>query len=211
MDVLLAPENLPFGVALCLMVLIGLVEALGLGLGAAHLDLDTDLHADGDFLGWLGFGRVPLLILLVIFLALFALIGFGLQQLAGTLFGAPLSPWLAGPAAAILTLPLLGATARGAARVMPGDETSAVHRDSLLGKRATVTVGTARVGSPARARVHDQHGQQHFVMVEPTDERTLVPEGQSLLLVRREGDIFIGLAEGEDFSLSLDQRQLSRL
>jgi len=198
--------NAPFSVAVCLMILIGLVEALGLGLGAAHLDADIGVDADGGFLGWLGFGQVPMLVLLVIFLALFALIGFALQGLAHALLGGALSPWLAAPAAAVASLPVLGLTARAAARILPGDETTAVDRDSLIGKRATVTVGTARVGSPARAGVLDQHGQRHFVMVEPTDERTAVPEGQALLLVRREGDIFIGLAEGEDLSLTLSDR-----
>ena len=211
MDVLLASHNAPFAVASCLMMLIGAVEAIGLGLGAIDLDLGSDLHADGDWLGWLGFGQVPLLILLVIFLALFALLGFGLQQAATAVLGLPLAPWLAGPVAAVLSLPLLGVTARGAARVLPGDETTAVDRDTLLGKRATVTVGTARVGSPARAGVHDQHGQRHFVMVEPTNEDVAVPEGQSLLLVRREGDIFIGLAEGEDFRTLDDRPGLLRI
>lgn len=204
MDFLFNAANAPFSVALCLMLLIGLVEALGLGLGAADLDLGVD--ADLDVLGWLGVGRVPLLILMVIFLALFALIGFAGQSLATGLLGGPLSPWIASPAAAILSLPLLGMAARSAARLLPGDETTAVDRDSLIGKRATITVGTARVGSPARAGVVDQHGQRHFVMVEPTDVRTIVPTGGTVLLVRREGDIFIGLAEGEDLSLSLADR-----
>ncbi|WP_300975523.1 OB-fold-containig protein [Sphingomonas sp. LHG3406-1] len=205
---LLSPANAPFAVALVLMILIGLVEAIGLGLGS--VDVDASLHAEGDFLGWLGIGQVPLLILLILFLGLFAMVGFALQQLAGGLLGAPLSPWLAGPAAAALGLPLLGITARGAARILPRDETTAILRDSLIGKRATVTVGIARLGSPARARVIDQHGQPHFVMVEPTDERTAAGEGQVLLLVRREGDIFIGLAEGEELQLDIDDRMLGR-
>lgn len=206
MEFLLGAGNAPFSVAVCLMVLIGLVEGLGLGLGAADLNADLGIDGHGGLLGWLGVGQVPLLVLLVIFLALFALLGFAFQALATALLGAPVSPWLAAPAAAIASLPLLGLTARAGARILPVDETTAVDRDSLIGKRATVTVGTARVGSPARAGVLDQHGQRHFVMVEPTDERTAVPEGQAMLLVRREGDIFIGLAEGEDFSLTLSDR-----
>ena len=58
------------------------------------------MHADGpDLLAWLGVGQVPLLIVLVVLLAFFALIGIGLQQLAASLLGAPVSPWLAAPAA----------------------------------------------------------------------------------------------------------------
>ena len=69
-----------------------------------------------------------------------------------------------------------------------------------------MTVGTARIGAPARAVVRDEHGQAHHVMVEPFSEGSEAKEGQSLLLVRREGELFIGLAEGETLELSLDDR-----
>ncbi|GAA4009503.1 hypothetical protein GCM10022280_02950 [Sphingomonas swuensis] len=208
MEILLSPANLPFTVALILMILIGLAEAIGLGAGAVGLEADVD--GDSDMLGWLGVGQVPLLILLVVFLGLFALIGFSLQQLATALTGGSLSAVLAGVGAALLALPLLGLTARGAARILPRDETTAFRRDSLVGRRAAIVIGTARVGSPARAEVRDEHGQRHFVMVEPTDERTDAGEGQVLLLVRREGDIFIGLAEGEELRLDIDERMFGR-
>ena len=204
-DFILAPENLPFAVALLLMVLIGAVEAFGLGLGAIDLDAHADLHADGDLLGWLGLGKVPLLVLIVVLLALFGIIGIAGQQLAEAWLGAPLSPWIAAPAALVAALPLAGIGARGLARIMPHDETTAVGLDSLVGRRATVTVGVARIGSPARASVRDTHGQTHYVMVQPFEEATSVPEGSTLLLVRREGDVFIGLAEGEALT-GLDDR-----
>ena len=194
---LLAPENLPFAVALLLMLMIGAAEAIGLGFGAAG----TDGHFDGDggdLLGWLGVGRIPLLMVIVVLLALFGLIGITLQQGAAALLGAPLSPWIAGPAAFVAALPLTGITARALARILPGDETTAVGLESLIGRRATIVVGAASRGCPARASVRDVYGQVHYVMVEPTDDRQSVPEGGTVLLVRREGDIFIGLAEGGD-------------
>lgn len=205
-DFLGAPEVLPFTVALALMLMIGLVEALGIGASAVQLDADLDLHDGGTLLGWLGFGTVPILILIVIFLALFGFIGLVGQRIASELLGAPLSPWLAAPAAILASLPLLGLTAQAAARIMPRDETTAVGRDSLIGKRATVTVGTARVGAPARAIVRDEHGLTHQVMVEPFSEGSEAKQGQSLLLVRREGELFIGLAEGETLELSIEDR-----
>ena len=205
-DFLGAPEVLPFTVALALMMMISLAEALGIGASAVHLDADLDLHDGVHLLGWLGFGAVPVLILLVIFLALFGLIGLIGQRIAAELLGGPITLWLAAHAAAAASLPLLGITARAAARIMPRDETTAVGRDTLIGKRATVTVGTARIGAPARAVVRDEHGQAHHVMVEPFSEGSEAKEGQSLLLVRREGELFIGLAEGETLELSLEDR-----
>jgi hypothetical protein len=207
LDFMLTPENLPFAVALVVMIMIGAVEAVGLGASAAHVDFDVDGHG-GDLLGWLGIGRVPLLMLLVVLLALFGLIGLAIQQFADALLGAPLSPSLAAPLAFVGSLPLLGVCARGLARIMPGDETTAVGLDSLVGRRATVTIGSARRGSPARAQVRDVHGQTHYVMVEPNDDSGALAAGESALLVRREGDIFIALAEGDALLPRLDERPI---
>ncbi len=204
LDFFLAPENLPFSVALLVMLLIGLVEAIGLGAGAAHLDV----HADGDtdLLGWLGLGEVPLLILIVVFLALFGMIGITIQQVAAALAGVPMAPWNAAALAFVASLPLLGVSARALARILPRDETTAVGLDNLLGKRATVTVGVARRGSPAQARVRDVHGQVHHVMMEPNGDQDAVAQGETVLLVRREGNLFIGLIDGDALIPRLDDR-----
>ena len=202
LDFLLAPENVPFAVALLLMLGIGAVEAIGLGIGAAHLDL----HADGGHvLGWLGIGQVPLLVILVVLLAWFGMIGIGVQQFADALLGNPLSPWLAAPIAFVAALPLLGVSARALGRIMPGDETTAVSLDSLVGKRAQVVVGLARRGCPAQARVRDAYGQRQYVMIEPNSDDQAVGAGETVLLVRREGGIFIGLAEGDALLPRLDE------
>ena len=193
-DFLAAPANLPFSVALAVMLLIGLVEAVGLGASAAHLDIDAD---GGDLLGWLGVGRVPLLMVLVVFLAAFGLAGLALQQLVASLLGAPVSPWLASAGAVAAALPLTGLGARALARIMPQDETTAVGLDELVGKRGTITIGIARRGSPAKARVHDVHGQTHYVMVEPHDENHPFAEGETVLLVHRDGHIFTGIGEAD--------------
>jgi len=204
LDFLLAPENLPFSVALLVMVLIGVVEAIGLGASAAHLDIHAD--ADGNLLAWLGLGRVPLLVLLVVFLALFGLIGLTIQQVYAALAGVPMAPWNASALAALGSLPLLGISARGLARILPQDETTAVGLDSLLGKRGTVAVGTARRGSPARVQVRDIHGQVHHVMMEPLGDAEAVGEGETVLLVRREDNLFIGLVDGDAHLPRLDER-----
>lgn len=203
LETFLAPENVPFAAALVLMVMIGIVEAVGLGAGAAHLDAHADVDGS-DLLGWLGVGEVPLLMLLVVFLALFGIIGLTLQQVAAAMIGASISPWIAAPVAFLVSLPLLGFSARGLARIMPGDETTAVGLDSLIGKRATITVGAASHGCPAQARVRDVHGQSHYVMIEPNDDRQTIAAGETVLLVRREGNVFIGLAEGDALIPRLD-------
>lgn len=191
LEIIASPANLPFSVALLVMLMIGVVEAVGLGASAAHIDLHTDADG-GDLLGWLGVGRVPLLILLVVFLALFGLIGLAIQQIAG-----PLPLWIATPAAAAAALPMTGLGARGIARIFPGDETTAVSLDSLVGRRGVITIGTARRGSAAQARVKDIHGQVHHVMVEPYDDDQVIGEGETVRLDRRDGNIFIALARAD--------------
>jgi membrane protein implicated in regulation of membrane protease activity len=204
---IISPENLPFAVALLVMLLIGLVEALGLGLSAAHIDIDIDAHAEGpDLLAWLGVGRVPILMLLVVFLAIFGMVGLGVQQVADGFIGRPLSPALASAVAVLASLPLTGVGARALARIIPQDETTAVSLDTLVGKRGTVTIGTARRGSPAQVRVRDAFGQPHYVMVEPHDEAHPFAEGDTVLLARREGNLFIGLGEADGITPHVHQQ-----
>jgi membrane protein implicated in regulation of membrane protease activity len=199
LEIIAAPANLPFSVALLVMLLIGAVEAFGLGASAVHLDVHADVDGGGDLLGWLGVGRVPLLMLLVVFLALFGLAGLAIQQFAG-----PLPLWIAVPGAVGAALPLTGLGARGLARIMPGDETTAVSLDSLVGRRGTITIGTARRGSPAQARVADIHGQVHYVMVEPYDDDHAIGEGETVRLDRRDGHIFIAVGRTDSLPSSFD-------
>jgi membrane protein implicated in regulation of membrane protease activity len=199
LDIIAAPANLPFSVALLVMLMIGAVEALGLGASAVHLDLHVGGDVGGDLLAWLGIGKVPLLMLLVVFLALFGLAGLAIQQFAG-----PLALWIAAPAAAAAALPLTGLGARGLARIMPQDETTAVSLDSLVGRRGTITIGTARRGSPAQARVADIHGQVHYVMVEPYDDDHAIGEGETVRLDRRDGNLFIAVGRTDRIASSFD-------
>ena len=199
LEIIAAPANWPFSLALLIMLMIGAVEALGLGASAVHLDVGADLDSGGDLLGWLGVGQVPLLMLLVVFLAFFGLAGLAIQQWAG-----PLPLWIAAPAAVAAALPLTGLGARGLARIMPGDETTAVSLDSLVGRRGTITIGTARRGSPAQARVADIHGQVHHVMVEPYDDDCAFGEGETVRLDRRDGHIFIAVGKTDRIESGLD-------
>lgn len=194
LEVVTAPETIVFSAALVLMVAIGLLEAIGLGASG----IGADLHADVDHgglggLSWLGVGHVPLLVLLVAFLCAFGMIGLVGQQLATSLTGAALPALIAVPAAFVAALPVTGLLARLLARIMPRDETTAYELEDLVGRPATITVGRAAAGSPARARAVDPHGQSHNLLVEPNDPAATFEEGDRVLLVRREGDRFRGI------------------
>ena len=197
LDFLLASQNTPFAAAIVLMLLIGGLQAAGLG----DLDTDSDLGdaASDGLLSLLGLGRLPLLLWLALFLMIFGVIGYAGQQFWQALTGSLASAWLAGPVAAAVSLPLTGAGSRLLARIMPQDETTAVAVDSLVGRFATIQTGTARPGSPARARVTDIHGHPHYVMVEPDNADQILHEGEEILLVRREGETFKAISKGGHF------------
>jgi membrane protein implicated in regulation of membrane protease activity len=188
-----ASENTAFVSAIVLMLLIGAVELIGLG-GAFDADSDID---GGDLLSWLGVGRLPLLMLIVVFLALFGILGLIAQQISFDVTDALITPWIAVPTVAVVSLPLTGLSARGLARILPRDHTTAVRLDELVGRRGAIVTGRATSGSPARARVEDQHGQPHFVMVEPDNSGQIFEEGEPVLIVRREADLFRAIAYGD--------------
>jgi len=187
------PDTLVFASALMLMLLIGAAEAVGL---SGMAEVDADAHG-GDWMGWLGLGRVPLSILLVLFLAAFGAIGLAGQQVAADHLGGPVSGWIAAPLAALAALPLTALAARLLGPLLPRDETTAVELDELVGRQAVIVTGVALMGSAARARTEDQHGQAHFVMVEPDGPTERFVEGDAVLLIRREGHGFRAIGRGD--------------
>jgi hypothetical protein len=193
MSVFLAPETWPFLVATIILLAITIIEGLTLlaGFSASHWFDSLFPHADGvdgafdSVLGWLHVGKVPVLVLLLIFLTGFAVTGFALNIVSHVLLGAYLPAVVAAPAAFIAALPVVRGVGSVAARLIPKDETFAVSLDSLVGHVAAIVSGTARQGFPAQAKVQTEHGQTLYVMVEPDDPALVFPAHESVLLVRR--------------------------
>ncbi|MEQ9332985.1 YqiJ family protein [Thalassobaculum sp.] len=189
---LIAEENVPFVASLVLMLLIGGVEAVGLGSGLAGSDaidgMDADLDIEGpSLLSWINVGRLPLLMLIVVFLFCFGMVGLIGQRIVVAALGVPVMWAVSVPAALAVALPATRVIAGMVARIMPRDETSAVSRDSLIGRVAVIVTGDARPASAAQARVRDGHGQSHYVMVEPDRADDVLKQGASVILVRRQG------------------------
>jgi hypothetical protein len=216
---LTASSNLPFSVALALMLLLVVVELIGFvaGLGISdllHGHLPEFAEADGAevasdsvalrFLGWIGVGRVPALIVLALFLSGFGVIGLALQALALSWFGALLPAWIAAPAAFFLALPGVRVASLLLGRIMPRDETQVASRRSLVGHVATIVIGHARAGSPAQAKVRDDVGQTQYVMVEPESAEFEFATGDAVLLVAQAGAIFRARRADPALSLTSD-------
>jgi Protein of unknown function (DUF1449) len=189
----LAPELWPFALATGLIIVVAATEALALLIGTSTLHWHEGAVAEqpdgfaGDVLGWLHIGKVPILIILVIFLTTFAVAGFAAQFVVRFAIGS-FMPSLAAVAVAFVA-GIGGVRAIGTAlgRVIPKDETTAVADASLVGRVGIIVIGTARVGRPAEARVRDEHAGTHYVMVEPEEPDQAFVSGESVLLVRHLG------------------------
>lgn len=198
MSLFLAPENTPFAVSLVLLGLLVVFQAFGMGHFFPDADFDSDLpegemDLGGGLASMLGFGRVPLIVWLSCFLATFGLLGLSMQELIAGIFGAPFSAAAAAGATLLVAFPGNAVLVRLLAHIWPQDETTAVPIEALVGRRGRIATGQARRGYPARAIVHDLHGQAHNVMVEPHLEDSTLQEGDEVLLVRREGELFFAL------------------
>lgn len=197
MSLFTAEQNLPFGIGFALIIGIALVEGIGMlvSLSPSNLldHLIPDIEGDSGLdrvLGWLHLGKVPALVLLLLFLSGYTLFGYGLQMVAYGLFGGYLPALIAG----LLAVPAGMATVRslGAliAHIIPRDETSSVSEQSLLGRVGVIVGGVAKKGLAAQARVKDGHGRSHYLMVEPDIDDEHFGEGTQVLIVRKAGAFY---------------------
>lgn len=199
MSLFTTAATLPFGIAFALIVALALIEGLGMLIALSpstwldHLMVDADPDVDTGLdrvLGWLHLGRVPSLVLLVLFLAGYALFGYSLQAVVHGLFGAYLPAWVAGLLAVppgLVTVRALGALI---AQIIPRDETSAVSEQSLIGRTGTISGAAAQRGVAGQARVKDNHGRTHYLRVEPDVDDEVFEDGAEVLIVRKVGSFY---------------------
>ena len=205
LEFLLTDANLPFTLALGLMLGIALLEGLGLLAGFDISRSLDDLLFDAEVemgeseapgvlapLAWLHIGIVPMLMLLVVFLTAFGGMGLVVQGLALRGLGHPLPPAWASGLALLASVPILRVVGSGLKKLLQ-DHTRAVSQDAFVGTTGTIVIGTAQAGQPAQARLQDEHGQSHYVMVEPTTPAEVFETGTEVLLVERRGAVYQGV------------------
>lgn len=211
LEFIFSAANVPFGVALAIVLFIGLLEGVGALFGAGlsqfvdsmlpEMDFDFDLEGPEiespgifvQFLSWLRFGQVPFIILLIVILTLFGLTGFALQTFMAETFSAPLPAWIAAPLASIISLPLIRSCSGFLNYIMPRDETDAISRAELVGQHGVITLGRAEHGSPAQARIKDALGNSHYVMVEPHEGERALEQGDQITLLRQDETRFVAM------------------
>jgi hypothetical protein len=213
-DILLAPDVRPFAISAAIMVTLGGIELLTMIVGFSISELigkdfalETESHsAIGGLFLWINAGRLPLLILLILALGVFAIAGFLLQAVAHSI-GTAVPVALAALAAFAVSLPAIRVTSRGIARIIPRDETYVVDEADFIGHVAEVSIGPLDQGLPGRVRLKDVFGNWHSVAARASPESTPLPVGASVLLVDRDGRCFIAISAPADL---ITQQQTSR-
>ncbi|GAA6133860.1 hypothetical protein NBRC116188_06490 [Oceaniserpentilla sp. 4NH20-0058] len=204
MEFILSDQNIPFSIAITLMLIISLLEGVLtlVGFGASQAldsilpDVDVDAGSSittggalSRFLGWIRFGKVPALVLLVVFLSVFGVIGITMQAILDETFGFMLPAFAAGIISLLLSLPIVRSSSGILSKIAFKDETESISSSSFIGRVATITLGEAKQNSPAEARFKDQFGTTHYIMVEPI-EQTSFSKGEKVLLVESNGAVF---------------------
>lgn len=195
MDALTGAGAYPFAIAA--LILLGLVAvefvAMLIGMSVSTL-LDDGISHPGEhgplgaWMSWLNSGGVPLLVLIMIWLATFAIAGFAIQALAGAVLGT-LPTLVACLFAVALAVPGTRALSRWTARIIPREETSVVSQADLVGLTGTVALGPLDQGKPGRVRVRDIHGNIHVLRAKAAVGH-VIAQGATVLIVDGAGGLF---------------------
>lgn len=226
-----APQNTAFVIALVILaalsILAVIASLLGLGHGHGHdfdhdvnvdhgLDFDHDLHVDwseGHFTSnlfeFLGITAMPASIFVVISSCSFFVTGFVIQWVTKASTGAFLPGWIAILPAVIVTIAFSRGIGKLFARAQLKLHTTAIHSNSFQGRIATITQGTAKYGLPAQAKFVDQHGQTHYVLVEPKDPTEVFTEGAPVALLERIGPKFLVISGKLEDILAMEEKTKS--
>lgn len=223
LEFFIGPATRPFAIAGLILIGLLVVEIASLMMGAslsskidALFDLDgPDVDgpdgAHGHFAGggldapgaepgmfgtiwdWLNAGRVPVLVLLMAYLGLFAGIGYVLQAAVHlSTFFLPSS--VATVIAAVAAIPATRWISRIVGFLVPRDESYAVSRDDLIGLTGQVTLGPVTHAEIGRVTLKDGHGNKHFPWVRSATADAAFPIGAVVLLTERQGNEYLVIA-----------------
>ena len=202
MHLFLDPHSTPFAVAT--IILVGLIAlemcCLLIGFSLSELigkALPDDHGGLSGLLSWLNYGGVPALVLLMLFLGMFAINGFVLQAIAQAIWS-PLPTLAAAVPAFLVAIPEVRSLTRTVARLVPRDETYAVDLAEFIGRTGEVIVGPLDQGLPGRIRIKDRHGNWHTFRAKAAPNEPSMAIGAQVLVVDQEFNVFIAITAPSD-------------
>lgn len=200
MDALAGAGTYPFAIAALILVGLVAVELVAMLVGmSVSAFVDHGLHGHtieghaehgllGAWMSWLNAGGVPLLVLIMMWLACFAIAGFAIQGIAQAVF-AMLPTLVASLGALVLATPATRTLSRWTARIIPREETSVVSQAEFIGLTGTVVLGPLDQGKPGRVRVRDTHGNVHLLRTKAAGTH-IIAQGAAVLIVDGAGGLF---------------------
>ena len=221
LEFFIGPATRPFAIAGLILIGMLVIEVLSLVMGSslsakidAMFDLDGPDASDvahgglaasgldapgaepgifGTIWDWLNAGRVPVMVLMMAFLGLFAGIGFILQAVVhlSTVF---LPGFAAAGIAAVVAIPATRSVSRIVGYLVPRDESYAVTREDLIGLTGQVTLGPVTATEFGRVTLKDSHGNKHFPWVRATSADASFPIGAVVLLTEHSGNEYLVIA-----------------
>lgn len=200
-DLLSAPSSSVFVASLGVMFLLCVVEGLALAFAGtmtpSFIDWDTDgvssSEAPNGVLAYLNAGHLPLTLFVASAAAVFGVTGLGVQQIAAAILGVPLPLYAAIPIAIIAAIPGTHMISKGLGSLLPKTETTAISSDDFIGREGEVMAGTGARGMPVQVKLRDEHGQSHYIMVEPVRDDDTLKQGQSVLITARDGVHYLAI------------------
>lgn len=164
-----------------------------------HHDLHHDVHHDVDhhlnlaegFLSLLGFGKVPLAIVLQSFFLIWGFSGWASNRILSPILRIPVVyVWLSCGMALVSSVFLTGLIARLVSRIMPTTETYAPTKVSLVGKIGTAVFDISE--SSGTAQVHDDSGTIHQVSCRVKPQMPAIKKGSEVVVLsyHEDGDYY---------------------
>lgn len=208
------PANATYWIFLAVGVLLFLLIIISGGgdddadfSGDTDLDLDTDADVEmglGAILGWLGFGRAPLLLLLATDFSVWGLTGWFLNTIASELTGTVPDRWF-GLGGAILLVSLglslfvgsLSARAIGQMFASFSEDTSSERLIGCEGKVTSATIPKGRIG---QVDAIDPQGNRVTLSATLPDWAEQIPQrGTDVVVIDRQPQAYVVIAkEGSD-------------
>lgn len=200
------PANLPYWIFLGMGVLLFIFIIIS-GGGDDDVDIDTDVDTDADFdlngffLGWVGIGKAPLILLLATDLSLWGLFGWMLNVWLGGILGeVPGGIWNVIVLILSLTISLFtgGLIARPLGKIFTefGEDTSS---NRWLGREGTVSSATVPVekqGRIGQVDVIDKYGNLVTINATVPEWATIIPRhGEKVIVIDRYQDVYMAIAK----------------
>ena len=194
-DFFTAKENTAFVVALVVLAVLSLLIVTATLLGAIHLpeadaDLEVDWDSDGLMNGLLEF---------------FGISAMPSVHVSMSIMFAFLPGWVAIAPAMFVTLGCCRLVGKAFAKTKFKLHTTAVASSSFLFRLVTIQSGVAKAGLSAEAKLVDDHGQTHYVLVEPKNPEEVFPQGSQVILVEQAGSRFLAVSGNVEDILNNDK------